>query len=173
MVGARQGNARNYHGNDFYTAPQMISQDRNRRKSHKMDKINGLTKLQNAIAQALIKIGDRKTPYTDSILLKEIRSLYGIENKKNATVRLADLEKTILALKENNLGCWSVHLDAVNNMLIKKVEAVTFLNQEDKSNRLRSEKSMVLLTDKDLSEGKSKNTQKKFQKKKKFSFDEE
>ena len=137
-----------------------------------MDKIDGLTELQNAIAQALIKIGDKKAPYSDSILLKEIRGLCGLENKKNATVRLADLEKAILTLEENNIGFWSVHLDSVNNLLIKKVESVVLLNQEDKSNRLRSEKSMVLLTDKDLKEGKSKGTQKKM-KKKQFWGDEE
>jgi len=111
-----------------------------------------LTLLQEAIAQALVKIGERASPYSDSILLKEIRRANGIVNKKTSTVRLADVEKAILELNERGEGAWSIRLDSVNNLLIKKVDSIYLLDGEDKSRRLRSEKSMSLLTEKDLLE---------------------
>lgn len=111
-----------------------------------------LTSVQKAIAQALVKIGERASPYSDSILLKQIRKDCRLLNKKSATVRVCDLEKAIGFLEEEGSGCWSLHLDSVNNLLIKKVEKVVLLSAEDRSNRLRSEKAMSLLTEKDLQE---------------------
>lgn len=111
-----------------------------------------MTILQTAIANALEKIGARQSPYSDSILLKEIRSANKIENKKKASVRVEDVEKAVENLAETGKGFWSIHLDSVNNLLIKKVEGdgPIYLSQEDKRNRQRSEKSMSLITEADL-----------------------
>lgn len=134
-----------------------------------------MNKLQTAIADALVKIGPRQSPYGDSILLKEIRSACNIQNKKNATVRVEDLEAAVQFLAENGQGFWSLKLDSVNNILIKKVEGenALYLSAEDKRNRQRSEKSMTLLTEADLKEAGKQGQKKQFKKTKreKFSLD--
>lgn len=134
-----------------------------------------MNKLQTAIADALVKIGPRQSPYGDSILLKEIRSACNIQNKKNATVRVDDLEAAVQFLAENGQGFWSLKLDSVNNILIKKVDgdATLCLSAEDKRNRQRSEKSMTLLTEADLKEAGKQSGKKQFKKVKRKHWEED
>ncbi|MCR5290607.1 MAG: hypothetical protein K6E51_11495 [Treponema sp.] len=109
-----------------------------------------LTILQQAIATALEKLGDKKAPYPDSILAKEIRTTFNIQNKKSASIRIQDIEAAMTFLEESGKGCWSVRLDSVNNILIKKVDSTIYLSQEDKRNRQRTEKTLTLFTENDI-----------------------
>ncbi len=132
-----------------------------------------LTPLQLAITQALVKLGAKQSPYSDKILAKEIRAIAKIENKKQASVPVDDIEIAMKYLEENGQGFWSIKLDSVNNILIKKVESSIYLTTDEKRNRLRSEKSMSLLSVGDFKDG-AKN--KKFQHKKQrkdFMIDDE
>lgn len=132
-----------------------------------------LTPLQLTITQALVKLGAKQSPYSDKILAKEIRAIAKIENKKQASVPVDDIEIAMKYLEENGQGFWSIKLDSVNNILIKKVESSIYLTTDEKRNRLRSEKSMSLLSVGDFKDGaKNKKSQHKKQRKD-FMIDDE
>lgn len=131
-----------------------------------------LTLLQNSIKEALLKLKGKQSPYQDSILVKEIRNNCNIQNKKNASIRYDDLIKAANELSSEGSLNISIHLDKVNNLLIKNSEQSVFLSQEDQHNRQRSEKSMTLLTDADISQGQKAGKPKKFKKAKHQYFDQ-
>ncbi len=109
-----------------------------------------MSELVTSIKEALVKLKNKQAPYHDSILVKEIRNAHKITNKKNSTIRIEDLEQAVRELEDSSTLHISIHLDSVNNILIKNALNSVYLNQEDKHNRQRSEKSMVLLTESDF-----------------------
>jgi len=108
-----------------------------------------LNPIQNEIQKALVALGQHAR-FSEAILAKKIRENAKIEGKKKAGIALADLEKALDYLSENNLGNYSLMLNSANDLLLEKTEISRPLEKEVHQRRLKSERSMSLLTNGDL-----------------------
>ena len=117
-----------------------------------------LTPLQNQIQAVLKSIGER-TRFSEAILAKKIREQCKIEGKKKAGIALLDLEKAASFLAETENTHFSFMLNSANDLLVEKAETSRLLEGDSRQRRLKSEKSMSLITNSDL--GASKNAARK------------
>jgi len=110
-----------------------------------------LTPLQIQIQAVLKSIGER-TRFSEAILAKKIREQCKIEGKKKAGIALLDLEKAASFLAETENTHFSFMLNSANDLLVEKAETSRLLEGDSRQRRLKSEKSMSLLTNSDLGE---------------------
>ena len=110
-----------------------------------------LTPLQIQIQAVLKSIGER-TRFSEAILAKKIREQCKIEGKKKAGIALLDLEKAASFLAETENIHFSFILNSANDLLVEKAETSRLLEGDSRQRRLKSEKSMSLLTNSDLGE---------------------
>ena len=110
-----------------------------------------LTPLQNQIQEVLKSIGER-TRFSEAILAKKIREQCKIEGKKKAGIALLDLEKAASFLEETENTHFSFMLNSANDLLVEKAETSRLLEGDSRQRRLKSEKSMSLITNSDLGE---------------------
>lgn len=107
-----------------------------------------MTPIQIEIEKALEQMMEKST-FTESILAKKIRENNKIDGKKKAGICLLDLQNAITALEEKNIF-YSIHINSVNDILLKKETEHKELEIEAKRRRQSSEKSMTILTSGDL-----------------------
>lgn len=110
-----------------------------------------MTPIQIEIEKALEQLSEKST-FTEAILAKKIRENNKIDGKKKAGISLNDLLPAVSALQEKQIF-YSIHITSVNEILLKKENAVTELELEAKRRRQRSEKSMTIITSGDLKTG--------------------
>ncbi len=109
-----------------------------------------LSKIQNEIQKALVKMGDRSR-FSEAVLAKKIREECHVAGKKKAGLALLDLEKAAQFLEEEQGFYYSFMLNSANDLLIEKSEESRFLEGENRTRRIKSERSMSLFTDSDVS----------------------
>lgn len=112
------------------------------------------TPIQSEIEKALVQLSEKAT-FTEAILAKKIRENNKIDGKKKAGVGLNDLITAVCSLEEKNIF-YSIHINSVNEILLKKETESKELEIEAKRRRQTSEKSMSILTSGDLKSGGSK-----------------
>lgn len=95
-----------------------------------------------------------KVSFTEFILAKKIRENNKLEGKKKAGISLSDLLNVIDCLNEEEIF-YSIHINSVNEILLKKEQGINELPLEAKQRRQKSEKSMSILTSGDLSGSKA------------------
>ena len=110
-----------------------------------------LTPLQNQIQVVLKSIGER-TRFSEAILAKKIREQCKIEGKKKAGIALLDLEKAASFLAETENTHFSFMLNSANDLIVEKTETPRLLEGDARQRRLKSEKSMSLITNSDVGE---------------------
>ena len=76
-----------------------------------------------------------------------------IEGKNKAGLSLMDIEKVVEVLG-NKGAFYSVHINSANDILVKKDSETKLTDADSKHRRLASEKSMSVLSNKDLSQTK-------------------
>ena len=108
-----------------------------------------LTPIQKEIVTALEQMKE-KSLITEANLAKKIRENAKISGKNKAGICLKDLEVCIEYLGENNQLPYALHLNSVNDILIKKEESWKLLDGDAKKRRQSSEKSISVLTNGDL-----------------------
>ena len=113
--------------------------------------MSDLTPIQKEIASALEQLKE-KSLITEAVLAKKVREKAKIQGKNKAGICLKDLEACIEYLAENNQLNFSLHLNAANDILIKKEETFRLLENDAKKRRQSSEKSISVLTNGDLKE---------------------
>ncbi len=113
--------------------------------------MSDLTPIQKEIASALEQLKE-KSLITEAVLAKKVREKAKIQGKNKAGICLKDLEACIEYLAENAQLNFSLHLNAANDILIKKEETFRLLENDAKKRRQSSEKSISVLTNGDLKE---------------------
>ena len=108
-----------------------------------------LTPIQKEIAAALEQMKE-KSLITEANLAKKVRENAKISGKNKAGICLKDLEVCIEYLGENAQLPYALHLNSVNDILIKKEETWNLLDGDAKKRRQSSEKSISVLTNGDL-----------------------
>lgn len=108
-----------------------------------------LSPVQNEIKKALICLVEHSR-FSENVLAKKIRENAKIEGKKKAGISLADLEKAIAELEEENHIHYSLMMNSANDILIESSENSRPLEGEVRQRRLKSEKSMEIFTDSDI-----------------------
>lgn len=108
-----------------------------------------LTPIQKEIVIALEQMKE-KSLITEANLAKKVRENAKISGKNKAGICLKDLEVCIEYLGENNQLPYALHLNSVNDILIKKEESWKLLDGDAKKRRQSSEKSISVLTNGDL-----------------------
>lgn len=116
---------------------------------------NNLNQIQKEILKALIQLGEKST-YSEYILAKKIRENTKITSKKKAGIGLADLEKVLHYMEENENIYFALHLNSANDILIEKSTSSLPLSPDAKKRRQSSEKSMAIFSSGDLVPQKSK-----------------
>ena len=116
--------------------------------------MNELTPIQKEIVLALEQLKE-KSLITEAILAKKIRENAKIQGKNKAGICLKDLELCLEYLSQNNQLNFALHLNSVNDILIKKEENFKLLESDAKKRRQSSEKSISVLTNSDLQNKKS------------------
>ena len=111
--------------------------------------MNELTPIQKEIVTALEQMKE-KSLITEAVLAKKVRENAKISGKNKAGICLKDLEVCIEYLGENNQLPFALHLNSVNNILIKKEDSWKLLESDAKKRRQSSEKSISVLTNGDL-----------------------
>ena len=111
--------------------------------------MNELTPIQKEIVTALEQMKE-KSLITEANLAKKVRENAKISGKNKAGICLKDLEVCIEYLGENNQLPYALHLNSVNDILIKKEESWKLLDGDVKKRRQSSEKSISVLTSGDL-----------------------
>ena len=122
--------------------------------------MNKLTPIQKEIVTALEQMKE-KSLITEANLAKKVRENAKISGKNKAGICLKDLEVCIEYLGENNQLPYALHLNSVNDILIKKVGGEEslgssaagewkLLDGDAKKRRQSSEKSISVLTNGDL-----------------------
>ena len=115
----------------------------------KGNNMNELTPIQKEIVTALEQMKE-KSLITEANLAKKVRENAKISGKNKAGICLKDLEVCIEYLGENNQLPYALHLNSVNDILIKKEESWKLLDGDAKKRRQSSEKSISVLTNGDL-----------------------
>jgi len=118
--------------------------------------LTALNKIQQETAIALEQLSE-KAQFTEFILAKKLRENGKIDGKNKAGVALADMEKAIEYLAEEKSIFYSIHVNSVNTILLKKAESYTEMDKDARKRRQTSEKSMSILTNSDFSNKKSSN----------------
>ncbi|MCQ2592637.1 MAG: hypothetical protein MJ188_07610 [Treponema sp.] len=108
-----------------------------------------LNTIQEEIYKAIKQMGE-KTSFTEFHIAKKIRENAKLDGKKKAGIALADLMLVIECLG-NEQNYYSIHINSVNECLIKKEDKVVELPLEAKQRRQKSEKSMLIITNGDIS----------------------
>ena len=108
-----------------------------------------LTPIQKEIITALEQMKE-KFLITEANLAKKVRENAKISGKNKAGICLKDLEICIEYLGENAQLPYALHLNSVNDILIKKEETWNLLDGDAKKRRQSSEKSISVLTNGDL-----------------------
>ena len=108
-----------------------------------------LTPIQKEIVTALEQMKE-KSLITEANLAKKVRENAKISGKNKAGICLKDLEVCIEYLGENAQLPYALHLNSVNDILIKKEETWNLLDGDAKKRRQSSEKSISVLTNGDL-----------------------
>lgn len=117
--------------------------------------INGdLTLLQKEISAALRQLKNRNL-ITEAQLIKKIRENVKFFGKNKASLPLNDIEIAIKFLEETEKLYFSIHCNSTNDLFFKPEESPKEFEQSHKQRRLKSQKSMNLLTAKDLQVEKS------------------
>ena len=113
-----------------------------------------LTLLQKEISAALRQLKNRNL-ITEAQLIKKIRENVKFFGKNKASLTLNDIEIAIKFLEETEKLFFSIHCNSANDLFFKPEESPKEFEQSHKQRRLKSEKSMNLLTSKDLQGEKS------------------
>lgn len=111
-----------------------------------------LNQIQNEILKALEQHAE-KSLCTEAFIAKTIRDNIKIEGKNKAGLSLMDIEKVVEVLG-NKGAFYSVHINSANDILVKKDSETKLTDADSKHRRLASEKSMSVLSNKDLSQTK-------------------
>lgn len=111
--------------------------------------MNVLSPIQTEIVTALEQLKG-KSLITEAILAKKIRENAKIQGKNKAGICLKDLEICLEYCSENKGLFFALHLNNVNEILIKKEESFKLLDNEARKRRQASEKSITVLTSADL-----------------------
>lgn len=124
----------------------------------------------NPIQKEILKAFEQmqgKAMFTETVVAKKIRENSGITGKNKAIIGMNDIEKVVNFIGANQDVHYSLHLNSVNDILIKKDSETLLLNPDARKRRQSSEKSMSILTSSDLTEniGKSEKNKKKLLKK--------
>lgn len=120
-----------------------------------MAEVENLTPIQKEIYKAFNQLSE-KASFTEFILAKKIRENLKFEGKRNAGLSLSDILIVCDCLNQEE-KFYSLHINSVNEILIKKETQLCELSLESKQRRQKSEKSMTIFTSRDVSEsGKSK-----------------
>jgi len=109
-----------------------------------------LTKIQEEIVRALKALAE-KSRFTEAILAKKIRELNNIDSKKKAGIALTDLEAAVDYMEADGSCHYALTVNNANEMLIERREESKALTAEAHQRRIRSEKSMTVLKNTDLS----------------------
>lgn len=120
--------------------------------------MSSLSPIQNEILKAFL-IMQNKASFTEFILAKKVRENIKLDSKKKAGIALQDLLAVIEELNSRG-NFYSIHINSVNEILIRKEEQISEIQGEAKRRRQASEKSMSILTTGDL-KSKGKNTRNK------------
>lgn len=110
--------------------------------------MSSLTPIQNEILKAFLMM-ENKSTFSEFILAKKIRENTKLDTKKKAGIALQDLLAVLDELNGQN-KFYSVHINSVNEILIRKDEEISEIQLEAKRRRQASEKSMSILTSGDL-----------------------
>jgi len=110
--------------------------------------------IQTEIYRALQQMSE-KAQFTEFQVAKKIRENTKFEGKKKAGLSLADMLIVLDKLAEENVY-YSIHINSVNECLLKKESEMIDLPLEAKQRRQKSEKSMEIFTSGDVSGGKGK-----------------
>ena len=108
-----------------------------------------LTPIQKEIVIALEQMKE-KSLITEANLAKKVRENAKISGKNKAGICLKDLEVCIEYVGENKELLYALHLNSLNDILIKKEESWKLLDGDAKKRRQSSEKSISVLTNGDL-----------------------
>ena len=111
--------------------------------------MNELTPIQKEIVTALEQMKE-KSLITEANLAKKVRENAKISRENKGGISLKDLEICIEYLGENYQLPYALHLNSVNDILIKKEESWKLLDGDAKKRRQSSEKSISVLTNGDL-----------------------
>lgn len=125
---------------------------KNHKKKHNVNM--NTNPIQAEIVKALEQLSEKAT-FTEAILAKKIRENNKIDGKKKAGVALNDLMSAVDELEEKQIF-YSIHINSVNEILLKKETEHKDFDIEQKRRRQNSEKSMSILTSGDLKSGGSK-----------------
>lgn len=126
-----------------------------------------LSPVQGEIYKAIEQMKEKST-FTEFVLAKKIRENAKITGKKKAGIGLSDLQIVLESLSEEKIF-YSIHINSVNEILLKKEDSFVELPAEQKHRRQASEKSMSIFTNSDVNAagsgknpgGKKQNGQKK------------
>lgn len=119
-----------------------------------MSDSNNLSPIQAEIYKALKQLSE-KTSVTEFNIAKKIRENTKFEGKKKAGLGLGDLLKVCECLNSEEIY-FSIHVNSVNELLLKKETCPSELPLEAKQRRQKSEKSMIIFTSGDMAGGKEK-----------------
>lgn len=132
-----------------------------------------MTPIQEEIYKAIKQLSE-KASFTEFQLAKKIRENTKFEGKKKAGISLADILEVVDTLNSEEIF-FSIHVNSVNECLLKKENRIVELPLEAKQRRQKSEKSMEIFTSGDFSgkkgkSGKSKIVKEKRSERKKMSI---
>lgn len=121
-----------------------------------------MTPIQEEIYKAIKQMSE-KVQFTEAVIAKKVRENTKLEGKKKAGLSLADIMAATNALADENIF-YSIHINSVNECLLKKEDEFKELSLEAKQRRQKSEKSIILITSNDIGKniaGKSKGKKEK------------
>lgn len=117
------------------------------------------TPIQKEIYNAIKQMSE-KASFTEYNLAKKVRENTKLQGKKKGGIGLADLLTVVNALSLEGIF-YSIHINQVNECLLRKETEACELALESKQRRQKSEKSMEIITSGDISGDKSKSTKSK------------
>lgn len=116
--------------------------------------MSDLSPVQEEIYKAISQMSE-KASFTEFQIAKKIRENTKFDGKKKAGISLADLEASLLALAREEIF-YSIHINSVNECLLRKEAVFCELALEARQRRQKSEKSMTIFTSSDFSGDKHK-----------------
>lgn len=125
-----------------------------------------LSLIQQEISKALIQL-QNKSLITEAVIAKKIRENTSFSGKSKAGLALNDIETSLTNLEETEKLYFSVHCNSANDLFLKKEDSSKSLDDSFRQRRLKSEKSITLLTSGDFKLSRSDKSNKKSQKPKK------
>lgn len=115
--------------------------------------MENLSPVQNEIYNAMKQMSE-KASFTEFQLAKKIRENTKFDGKKKAGLSINDLLAAIEVLNSEGIF-YSIHVNSVNECLLRKENEASELALEAKQRRQKSEKSMVIFTSGDFVNNKS------------------